>query len=127
MPATTKKPTEQPAKAWDRKEAPRYVRCELSKEQKTALAAWAEDLEDIDLLNWLTGRIESGHVLSLKSLSTGYQASLTGDREASGHYGISLIARASTAMRSLYACMYKDEMVLQGTWPASGSLEELDY
>jgi hypothetical protein len=81
----------------------------------------------MDLLKWLSGRIESGHVLSLKSLPTGYQASLTGDREASGHYGVSLIARASTAMRTLYSCMYKDEMVLQGEWPASGSLDELDY
>lgn len=127
MPKSTPAPKDQPAKLWDRKEAPRYVRCELSKEQKAALASWAEDLEDIDLLKWLAQRIESGHVLSLKSLPTGYQASLTGDREASGHMGISLISRASTAMRTLYACMYKDEMVLQGVWPASGSLEELDY
>lgn len=127
MPKTTSAPKEQLVKTWDRKEAPRYVRCELNKEQKTLLAAWADELEYIDLLKWLSGRIENGHVLSLKSLPTGYQASLTGDREASGHMGVSLIARASTALRTLYACMYKDELVLQGVWPATGSLEELDY
>jgi len=127
MPATTKKPADAQPKVWDRKEAPRYVRCELSKDQKTALAAWAEELEDADLLSWIGGRVESGHVLSIKSLAVGYQVSLTGDREASGHYGISLVARASTAVRALYSCMYKDELVLQGVWPATNSVDELDY
>jgi len=127
VPATTKKPTEQPAKTWDRKEAPKYVRCELNKEQKSALAAWAEEAEDVDLIKWLDGRIGSGHVFSLKSLSVGYQASLTGDREASGHYGVSLVARASTPLRALYSCWYKDEFVLQGVWPSAGSLDELDF
>lgn len=127
MPKTTPKPAEQPVKTWDRKEAPKYVRCELSKEQKTALAAWAEGCEYIDLIAWLDGRINSGHVFSIKSIPVGFQASLTGDREASGHYGVSLVARASTPTRAIYSIWYKDEFVLQGVWPSSGSLEELDY
>lgn len=127
MPATSKKPADVPTKVWDRKEAPRYVRCELTKDQKAALAVWAEEAEDVDLIKWLDGRISSGHVFSLKSLPTGYQASLTGDREASGHFGISLVARASTPLRALYSCWYKDELVLQGVWPSAGSLDELDF
>lgn len=127
MPATTKKPNEQPAKVWDRKDAPKYVRCELSKDQKSLLASWASEQEDADLLKWIEGRISSGHVLSLKSQQNGYQVSLTGDREASGHFGVSLVARGSTPIRSLFSCWYKDELVLQGVWPSAGTLDELDY
>jgi hypothetical protein len=76
---------------------------------------------------WIDGRVGLGHVISLKSADVGYMCSLTGERESSGHMGVSLVARASTPVRALRSCMYKDEMVLQGQWPATSRLEELDY
>lgn len=133
MPATTprSKSASNPPKPtngdWDRKLAPRFVRCELNAEQKVLLAAWALEQEDVDLLRWIDDRIQSGHVLSVRSNEVGYQASLTGDREASGHAGVSLVARASTPLRALMSCRYKDELVLQGVWPAMGRLDDLDY
>jgi len=127
MPKTTPRPVDTAPKTWDRKDAPKYVRCELNKEQKAALALWAEEAENIDLLAWIDRRVGLGHVLSVKATNSGYQCSLTGDSEVGGHVGMSLISRASTAVRSLYSCWYKDEFVLQGVWPATGSLEELDY
>jgi hypothetical protein len=88
---------------------------------------WAEEAEDIDLLSWMEKRVEQGHVLSIRSNEVGYQASLTGHREASGHQGISLVARASTPKRALYGCWYRDEVVLSGKWPVQNTVDELDF
>jgi len=127
MPATTPRPKDAPERKWDRNNAPRYVRCDLNAEQKGLLKIWAEELEDQDLLKWVDDRVLNGHVVSIKSAPTGFMCSLTGDRESSGHSGVALVARASTPIRALVSCMYKDTMVLQGQWPVTSQFEELDY
>lgn len=127
MPKTTPK-TEVPATtAWDGKAAPKYVRLDLSTEQKKLLATWAAELENIDLLTWMENQVSRGHVLSVRSNEVGYQCSLTGTREASGHMGMCLVGRASTAIRAVEAVMYRDEMVLQGVWPVSSLTSDLDF
>src|SRR6185312_6341972 len=107
MPATTPRPKDAPDKKWDRKDAPRYVRCDLNVQQKEALRAWGGELEEQDLLKWIDGRVSLGHVISLKGADVGYMCSLTGERESSGHMGVSLVARASTPVRALRSCLYK--------------------
>jgi hypothetical protein len=128
MPKTTPRAeavtTEKP---WNPKDAPRFVRCELNFDQKALLVTWAGELEDIDLLKWLEGRVMSGHTLSVRLNEVGYQCSLTGTREASGHVGMSLVARASTPLRALQGCMYRDELVLTAGWPISSLMSELDF
>jgi hypothetical protein len=126
MPKTTPK-AEAPAKAWDPKDAPKFVRCELTAAQKALLTTWAEELEDMDLLKWVDSMVSNGHTLSIKSAEVGYQCSLTGVREASGHAGMSLVARASTPLRAVYGCMYRQSEVLKGPWPVTSALADLDF
>ena len=127
MPKTTPRAEATEDKRWDGKQAPKYVRCELSFDQKVLLKAWSDELEDVDLLRWIEEEVSRGHVLSIRSNEVGYQASLTGVREASGHFGVTLIGRASTAVRSLQSLMYRDSMVLSGVWPAADATDNLDF
>jgi hypothetical protein len=134
MPKTTSKEAAvdqakaaQNGKPWTNKDAPRFVRCDLSPQQKVALTMWAADAEETDLLKWVEVRVTLGHVLSIRSNEVGFQCSLTGGTEGSGHLGVSLVARASTPLRAVYACWYRDEVVLEGKWPVSNTLDELDY
>lgn len=134
MPATTPKAEGTSAKAADKKEAaklngsgPRFVRCDLVKAQKEQLQSWAADEELVDTLAWLYNKVTSGHVVSLRSLDVGYQCSITGMTEASGHKDMVLIAKASTPERALMGARFRDEIVLVEGWPASNALAELDY
>jgi len=127
MPKTTPKSEAAEDKRWDGKQAPKYARCDLSAEQRELLKQWSSELEDVDLLKWIETEVSRGHVLSIRSNEVGYQASLTGVREASGHFGVTLIGRASTAVRAVQSLMYRDAMVLSGVWPATDSNSELDF
>lgn len=127
MPKTNPKESVKEAGAWDGKAAPRYVRCDLSTEQKALLVTWSTELETVDVLAWIEAQVARGHVLSVRSNEVGFQCSLTGTREASGHFGMCLVGRASTSIRAIHAVMYRDEMVLQGIWPASSLTSDLDF
>jgi|ERR1035437_887580 hypothetical protein len=127
MPATTPRPKDSPGKRQNDEDRARFVKCDLNAEQKILLKTFGEELEDADLLKWLDDRVMNGHTISVKSVEVGWMCALTGMRESSGHVGKCLTARASTPTRALVSCMYKDNHVLQGLWPATGSLEELDY
>lgn len=126
MPKTTPKPAEPIEKKWTSKEPPRYVRCDLTKDQKEKLLLWIEETELVDLVEWWEKKVERGHTVTIKSQEVGYQASITGVTDGSGHVGLSLISRASGPLKSLYSLMYKDTVVLEGVWPATGRLDDLD-
>jgi hypothetical protein len=127
VPASTPNPDKGKAKTPPPENGVRYVRCELNKAQKEQLAGWAEEAEDVDLLAWVHNRVSSGHVLSIRSEDVGYRATLTGMRESSGHLNQCLISRASTSVRALQSLWFKDEVLLSGAWPISGSADELDF
>jgi len=126
MPKTTPKEEAKPA-SFDRSNKPSFVRCELNKEQRALLVEWAESLEDMDLLKWIEHEVMRGHTLSVRANPVGYQCSLTGVTESSGHVGISLVARASTAIRAMQGCMYRDQMVLTDGWPVTDLVNDLDF
>jgi hypothetical protein len=106
--------------------APRYVSCDLDREQKESLLAFIADTEHIDLLAWIDYRVGSGHILSTKGLEVGYQASLTGTQHSSDHVNCCLISRASTPLKAIWSVFFKDQEILKGVWPVSNRMEELD-
>jgi len=120
-------PTEQKALAKLNGSGPQFVRCELSKDQKQQLIHWAHETDTEDAVKWMFQKAESGHVVSLRTNEVGYQCSVTGVFESSGHNNQSLVARASSAEKALYAAMFRDVVVLAGIWPVSNRLDELDF
>jgi hypothetical protein len=106
---------------------PLFVKCELSAEGKRKLAEWAETAEEQDMLKWLELMVTRGHTISVRSNEVGFQCSVTGSTEASGHHNKSLVARASTPLRALYSAWYRDQIVLQGVWTVVDRLTELDF
>lgn len=134
MPATTPKGNGSPDDSRAKKEAakiagngPRFVRCDLVKAQKEQLQSWAADEELVDTLAWLYNKVINGHVVSLRSLEVGYQCSVTGMTEASGHKDMVLTAKASTPERALMGARFRDEVVLIEGWPSGDALAELDF
>lgn len=131
MPATTPNPVKvAPSGNGHNKDgnaAPLYVKCDLNTAQKLMLVAWADELETVDLLGWLDHMILEGHVISMKAVDFGFQASATGIRPPTAHVGKCLVARASTPVKALYSLMYKATMVLTGVWEATARNEELDF
>jgi hypothetical protein len=129
MPATTPNPAK--AKGEDSVKAngtgPQYVRCDLNKAQKEQLTLWHAELEEMDMCKWLYYKVERGHTVSLKCLEAGYQCSVTGTTEGSQHLNLCLIARASTPEKSIAGAMFRDTVILEGVWPASGRLDDLDF
>jgi hypothetical protein len=124
MPATTSNP----AKVAANGHAPaRYVKCDLSRDQKEHLAAWAEELEWVDLMAWVDKMTSDYRVISLKHIAdvNGYQCAVTTQR-GSGDEGKTLMARGSTATKALVAAMYRDVVVLQGIWTVVTLEAELD-
>lgn len=128
MPATKPNPVKAEV-APKRKDdnAPRFVKCDLNAQQKESLTAWALEQEEMDMLKWVEDKVTRGHVVSIRSNDVGYQCSVTGTSEGSGHPNMSLVARASTPLKSVYAAWFRDEVVLQGVWPVANRLEELDF
>lgn len=128
MPATTPNPAKAALAKPDRdREAPRFVRCDLNAAQKLDLVKWDDEQERTDLAEWLDKVISRGHVLSVRANDVGYQASLTGMTQSSGHEKQCLIARASTANRAVMALWFKDVVILTEGWPIKGTEEDFDY
>lgn len=126
MPKTTPK-EEAALKALDKNpNAPRYVSCDLSVAQKAQLDAFIEASDISDLHQWAMGRVMDNHTLSLRVLDVGYQCSLTGSAHSTAHPNICLISRSSTPERALWSVMFKDTTILQGKWPVTNRLEDLD-
>lgn len=106
--------------------APRYVSCDLNKAQKEALVAFIADTDDEALWKWVDFAVVSNHSISLKAIEVGYQCSVTGQARHATHGNVCLISRASTPIKALWSCFYKDTEVLGGIWPVSNRMEELD-
>src|ERR1035437_4525409 len=126
MPKTT--PREEAAlKSMDKNpSAPRYVSCDLSAAQKTELNSFIEESELGDLHQWAMDRVMNNHTLSIRVLDVGYQCSLTGSKGNTSHENTCLISRSSTPERALWSVMFKDTLILHGTWPITNRLEDLD-
>ena len=126
MPKTT--PREEAAlKSMDKNpNAPRYVSCDLSAAQKTELNSFIEESELGDLHQWAMDRVMNNHTLSIRVLDVGYQCSLTGSKGNTSHENTCLISRSSTPERALWSVMFKDTLILHGTWPITNRLEDLD-
>lgn len=104
-----------------------YVKCDLTEEQKRDVAMFSETLKAESVLKWMAEHVLSGHVVSCRSNEVGFQCSVTGTRASSGHEGKCLIGRASTATKALHSTMYKDTVVLHGSWDKVQTRDELDF
>jgi len=126
MPKTTPKEDAALKKMDANPNTPRYVSCDLNKVQKESLAAFIMDTDDEALMKWFTDRVVDNHSISVKCLEVGYQCSVTGQARHATHANICLISRASTPMKALWSCFYKDTEILAGFWPVTNRMEELD-
>lgn len=125
MPATT--PGIGKGKAEQNSNRARFVKCNLSDEQRAALRYWREhDAELSTLSEWLNSKIADGHTFSIKGQEVGYMATMTGVRATSGHMDLCLASRAATPMGAAFALQYMDEEVLKGTWIPSERELDLD-
>lgn len=127
MPKTTPNPQSQKPVETVERAAPQFVRCELSKAQREELKLWADGQNVQDLMKWVNAKVVGGHVVSVRSNELGYQCSCTGSREVSGHMGLSLVARASSPVRALMSCWYRDTVILEGKWETASKFDELDF
>jgi len=105
---------------------PRYVNCDLTKQQKESLVVFIQDTDNESLWTWIEMTVGAGHSVSLKPLEVGFQCSVTGQTRHGQHANVCLISRASTAIKSMWSCYYKDSEILKGVWPITNRMEELD-
>jgi hypothetical protein len=110
------------------KDAPLYVKCDLTSEQRALCKEWAEHVETVDVIAWVDKVGDDGDILTCKHIigQDGYQASLTGGELSVNHRGKCLISRASSMYKSVLSLMYKDQMVLQGIWGVTARELDLD-
>jgi hypothetical protein len=125
--ATTSSPAKQNGKAGTELSGIKFVNCDLDKDQKEALALFADELENMEWIDWLEGLVTLGHIISVRSNEVGFQCSVTGgSRDGSVHQNMSLIARASSPLKAIQSAMFKDTVILSGTWPIVDKRSELD-
>jgi hypothetical protein len=127
MPATTPNPVKLQSNG-SMRDAPLYVKCELTPEQKLLCKEWADTVEYVDVVSWIDKAGDNGDILTLKHIvgQDGYQASLTGGELSTNHRGKCLISRASSMYKAVLSLMYKDVLVLQGSWLVTGRDLDLD-
>lgn len=137
MPATT--PKQKPFPEEDKANAkakngdyvrPVFIRCDLTAEQKREMAEWANNLNADNLLDYLTESVEEGYTVSLKVAEVGYQCSLTQSGAAQigrKNVGKSLVTRASTPERAVWALYYKHTQVLEKDWGTGGQESQLEW
>lgn len=109
---------------------PMFVRCDLTADQKREMAMWANNLNADDLLNYITESVTDGYTLSVKVAEVGYQCSLTqtgGAQIGKKNAGKSLVTRASTPERAIWALYYKHTQVLEKDWGAGGQEAQLEW
>ncbi len=106
--------------------APRYVQCDLTAEQKKVFATFMEESEITDFIQWIDQTVGNNYTLSMKSLDVGYQCSLTGTAKQSGNANVCLISRASSPSKAAWSVYYKATQILPLIWPVSNRLEDLD-
>jgi hypothetical protein len=127
MPATTPNPSKTNAQQ-NGNNAPLYVKCDLTAEQKLLCKAWADDVEYVDVVAWIDHAGDNGDILTVKHIvgQDGYQASLTGGELSTSHRGKCLISRASSMYKAVLSLMYKDTVMLEGVWATVERTLELD-
>lgn len=128
MPATSPNPNKVDTSSRNGNAAPLYVKCDLTAEQKLLCKAWADGVEYVDVVKWMDDRGDAGDILTVKHIigQDGYQASLTGGELSTNHRGKCLISRASSMFKAILSLMYKDVMVLEGSWIAVAREADLD-
>jgi len=106
--------------------APRYVQCDLTKQQKESLTVYIQDTDLEDLLSWMCEKVSDNYSISMKSLDVGYQCSLTGTPKQSSNANVCLISRSSDPARAVWSVMFKQKELLPPIWPVSNRIEDLD-
>lgn len=106
--------------------APRYVQCDLTKQQKESLTVYIQDTDLEALLEWMCQKVSDNYSISMKSLDVGYQCSLTGTPKQSTNANVCLISRSSDPARAVWSVMYKQKEILPAIWPVSNRIEDLD-
>ena len=125
--ATTSRPAESKSKNQSDLTGIKFVNCDLDPAQKQALALFADELENMEWIDWLEGRVTLGHIISIRANEVGFQCSVTGgSRDGSVHQNMSLVARASTPLKAIQSAMFKDTVILSGEWPIVDRRSELD-
>lgn len=106
--------------------APRYVQCDLTKQQKESLTVYIQDTDREDLLEWMCQKVRDNYSISMKSLDVGYQCSLTGTPKQASNANVCLISRSGEPARAAWSVMYKQKEILPLIWPVSNRIEDLD-
>lgn len=134
MPATTPNPNKPAAESNGngRGHMPQFVDLSLNAQQKARLVEWIAETEYQDLEAWVEKRCEDGDTISVKRIiesgvaREAYICSVTGGPLSTTHNGKCLTARASSAMKSLWAAMYRDTEILHGTWVVTDRAVDVD-
>jgi hypothetical protein len=127
MPAMTPNPSKT-ASSQNGNSAPLFVKCDLTSEQKLLCRAWADEVENFEVIAWIDHACDNGDILTVKHIlgQDGYQASMTGGELSVAHKGKCLTSRASSAWKAVLSLMYKDTLVLQGIWAVTERTLDLD-
>lgn len=138
MPATTPKQKPFPDETSNSNEKgkangynrPTFVRCDLTADQKTELAKWANSRGGNDLLDYIVESINEGYTLSAKEAEVGFQASLTQGKQAAigvKNVGKCLVTRASSVERALWSLYYKHTQILEKDWGSASQEQQLEW
>lgn len=134
MPATTPNPnkTASEPNGNGRGHMPQFVDLTLNAQQKARLVEWIAETEYADLEAWIEKRCSDGDSISIKPIidagvfQNAFICSITGSALSTNHHGKCLTARASTAMKALWAAMYRDTEILQGVWVVTDRRVDVD-
>lgn len=134
MPATTPKKLPFPeSPEQGNGKMPKFVRVNLNKDQKDEMAKWANSLSSSDLLDYMEESVNAGYVLSWKEATMNgqiyYQCSLTMQpkEKVQINNNMSLVTRASSAMRAAWSLYYKHLQILEKDWSGATASEELEW
>jgi hypothetical protein len=134
MPATTKKLPFPEEKALEASNGmPKYVRCNLTNEQKEEMIKWANSSENSDLIDMMVSAINAGYVFSWKESAINgnifFQSSLTMQKKEKiqSNSGMCLVTRASSAEKAVWSLFFRHEKVLDKNWSSLSTSEELEW
>jgi hypothetical protein len=132
MPKTEPRPIPFPEKEKDDNKThegmPKFVRCDLNEELKSALKDWANDEDTEDLIDMICDCVSDGYVVSIKPMKdTGFLAAMTGMYGTVNNKGMCLTGRSSTPERAVWSLIFKHYVVLKKNWSTAPKEDNLDW